>query len=64
MEFKLIKKVTYKGPIKDAPRDYDYWKERSHEERIAAVEFLRQSLYGKTTPRLQRVHRIIKRKQS
>jgi len=62
MEFKLIKKITFKGPLKDAPKDYDYWKNRTHEERIAAVEFLRQSLYGKTPPRLQGVYRIIKRK--
>jgi len=62
MEFKLIKKISYKGPLKDAPKDYDYWKTRTHEERIAAIEFLRQSLYEKSTPRLQRVYRIIKRK--
>ncbi|MDQ3020775.1 MAG: hypothetical protein M3R36_09430 [Bacteroidota bacterium] len=62
MEFRLVKKLTYKGPIKEAPVDYEYWKTRSHEERIAAVEFLRQSLYGKVTPRLQRVYRITKRK--
>lgn len=62
MEFKLLKRITYKGPVKEAPRDYDYWKTRTHEERIAAVEFLRQSLYGKTTPRLQRVYRIFKQK--
>jgi len=64
MEFRLVKKITYKGPVKDAPKDYDYWKTRSHEERIAAVEFLRQSLYGTVKPRLQRVYRIIKRERS
>jgi len=64
MEFRLVKKITYKGPVKDAPEDYDYWKTRSHEERIAAVEFLRQSLYGTVKPRLQRVYRIIKRERS
>ncbi len=62
MEFRLIKKITYKGPLRNVPQDYDYWKTRTHEERIAAVEFLRQSLYGKTTPRLQRVYKITKRK--
>lgn len=62
MKFRLIKKITFKGLIKEAPSDYEYWKTRSHEERIAAVEFLRQSLYGSTTPRLQRVYRITKRK--
>ena len=64
MEFRLVKKITFKGKIKDAPDDYDYWKTRPHEERIAAVEFLRKLHYGETTPRLQRVYRIVKRKRS
>lgn len=64
MEFKLDKKVSYKGSLKNIPSDYEYWKTRSHIERIAAVEFLRISYYGKVTPRLQRVSRIIKRSQS
>ena len=64
MKIRLIKKITYKGPVKDAPEDYDYWKTRSPKERIAAVEFLRESSYGSVKPRLQRVYRITKRKKS
>ncbi|MDZ4713615.1 MAG: hypothetical protein SGI89_15005 [bacterium] len=63
-EYNLEKKITYKGPVKDAPKDYDFWKTQSHENRIAAIEFLRQSTYGKVTPRLQRIYKIIKRQQS
>ncbi len=64
MEFRLIKKITYKGPIKDAPNDYEFWKTKTPEERISAVEFLRETNYDKVKPRLQRVYRITKRKKS
>lgn len=64
MENKIIKKVFFKGLIKDAPSDYSYWITRSHEQRIASVEILRKQFYEKPAPRLQRVYRIIKRKQS
>lgn len=60
----MIKKVFYIGPVKDAPSDYKYWITRSYEERIAAVEILRKQFYGKSTPRLQRVYKIIKLKKS
>ena len=60
---RIIKKLTYKGPVKDAPEDYQYWIKRSTDERISAVEILREQYYGKITPRLQRVYKIIKRKQ-
>ena len=36
---------------------------RSTDERISAVEILREQFYGKTTPRLHRVYKIIKQKQ-
>ncbi|MEO7539479.1 MAG: hypothetical protein ABIV21_05600 [Pyrinomonadaceae bacterium] len=42
-----------------------YWRERTPEERLAAMELLRQSAYGyddSTTPRLQRVLEIVKGK--
>ena len=64
MENKIIKKVFFKGLIKEAPSDYSYWITRSREERIAAIELLRKQSYEKPSPRLQRVYRIIKRKQS
>ena len=59
---RIIKKITYKGPIKDAPDDYQYWIKRTADERISAVEILREQFYDKTTPRLQRVYKFIKRK--
>ena len=58
----IIKKVTFKGPLKDAPDDYQFWSKRSTDERISAVEILREQLYSKITPRLQRVYKIIKQK--
>ncbi len=36
---------------------------RSTDERISAVEIIREQFYGKTTPRLHRVYKIIKQKQ-
>lgn len=64
MGSRMIKVISYKGPIKNAPTDYQFWKSQGHEERIAAVELLRKQFYGKDTPRLQRVYRIIKLKSS
>lgn len=61
-EKRIIKKVTFKGPLKDAPDDYQFWSKRSTDERISAVEILREQLYSKITPRLQRVYKIIKQK--
>lgn len=61
-EKRIIKKVTFKGPVKDAPDDYQFWSKRSTDERISAVEILREQLYSKITPRLQRVYKIIKQK--
>lgn len=43
--------------------DRKYWQSRSPEERLAAIELMRQSAYGyddSTTPRLQRVLEIVK----
>jgi hypothetical protein len=40
-----------------------YWLSKSPEERVAAVETLRQMHYG-NLPRLQRCARVIKRSQS
>jgi hypothetical protein len=64
MEHRIKKIISYKGPIKDAPSDYEFWKTQSHEDRIAAIEILRKQFYNEATPRLQRVYRITKRKRS
>jgi hypothetical protein len=44
--------------------DYQYWQSRSYQERLAALEELRQEYYGQadgSQPRLQRVYTVIKR---
>lgn len=58
----MIKKVVEKRKNSDRQLldDLAYWKSRSHEERISAVELLRRQYYG-GSERLQRVSRVIKR---
>ena len=41
--------------------DLNYWRNKSPEERLSAVEILRRQFYGNTT-RLQRVVRVVKQK--
>lgn len=60
-----MEKVVRKISIRDK-RNYDleYWLTKTPEERISAIEFLRQQFYEMkdgSTPRLQRVVNIIKR---
>ena len=62
----MMEKVVRKISLKDK-RNYDleYWLSKTPEERISAIEFLRQQLYETedgSPPRLQRVAKIIKRK--
>ena len=60
----MIKKVILKGTLnslQSAKEDLAYWLTRPSEERVAAVDFLREQFYG-NTKRLQRVARVIKRK--
>jgi len=59
-----IAKVVRIVAMKDQGNDYQYWKSRSYEERLSALEELRQEYYGQadgSQPRLQRVYTIIKR---
>jgi len=59
----LIKKAVIKKNLKDyssIQEDLAYWRSRSPEERVAAVEFLRRQYYG-STARLQRVARVTQR---
>jgi len=47
--------------------DLDYWLSKTPEERLSAIEFLRQQYFmmiNEPEQRLQRVFRIIKLKQS
>lgn len=62
-----MEKVVRKISLKDK-RNYDleYWLTKTPEERISAIEFLRQQFYETkdgSTPRLQRVAKTIRREQ-
>ncbi len=61
----MIKKTVSKENLKDhrlnsIRKDTAYWKSKTPEERISAVEFLRKQYYG-STARLQRTIKVIKR---
>lgn len=61
-----IEPVVAKYSLKEQPTDFAYWQTKSVEERLAALEMLRQQFYNysdETTPRLQRVYRITQQKQ-
>ena len=62
---KMIRKIVKKCRLSEPDSGKDdlrYWLGKSVEERISAVEILRRQQYG-SSKRLQRVVRIIKRKQ-
>ena len=62
-----MKKVVKIKSLKDktsGKEDLAYWLSKTPEERIAAVEQLRKQYYGNYTQRLQRVIRVIQRKQN
>jgi hypothetical protein len=54
---KFDKTSFYVTSLEDAASDVKYWHSRTPEERLLAVEFLRQMMYGydPATERLQRV---------
>lgn len=60
-----IIKVVNKYKISEEPNDFSFWQTKSHEERIDALEQIRQE-YNEwrypTEQGLQRVYKIIKRK--
>jgi hypothetical protein len=55
-----VKNINDKNLILD---DLNYWLNKSHEERVAAVDYLRRQFHG-SSERLQRVARVIQRSQS
>ena len=61
----MIEKKVRKRPLNDKSATADdlaYWLSRTPEERVAAVEYLRNQFYGhKGRPRFQRVARFVKR---
>ncbi len=60
-----MRKVLRKYSLKNVPPEGAFWKTRTFEERLDAVEFLRmQFYYNETPPRFQRVFTIVKRTSS
>jgi hypothetical protein len=61
-----IEKVVHKYKLGEEPKDRDYWLTKSPEERLEALEFLRQQVYTEDDIKqgLQRVIRIVKRSES
>ena len=59
----LNKNIVRKSNLNDpqsAKEDLLYWLSRPAEERVAAVDYLREQYYG-STERLQRIARVIQR---
>ena len=64
----MIKKIVNKQSLEEYRKysiknDLNYWLNKLPSERIAAVDYLRKQYHGNTI-RLQRIVRVIKRKQS
>lgn len=60
-----MEKVIRKISLKKQPDDYNYWMSKTPQERIEAVEFLREQYLGmknEILPRLSRVLKVIKQK--
>lgn len=60
MNFRLDRKAVKVVKMGEEEPSHVYWRTRSEEERISAIEFLRKQYHG-TESRLQRVYRIIER---
>jgi len=59
-DFRMDKTVFSIRTLSDPPDDREYWAGKTVEERLEALEFLRQVMYGydPVTERLQRVLEI------
>jgi hypothetical protein len=60
----MIKIVT-KTQLQEQQNDFNYWQTQSYQDRLAALEQIRQEYHQwkyHAEPRLQRVYRIIKQK--
>ena len=53
-----VKKVVIKTSLKSQSTDVAYWLSRPPEERVAAVELLRQQAHGNVDQRLQRIFSV------
>ncbi len=65
-DFKVDRTAFTIGSIHDESDEKDYWKSVTAEERIKAIEIMRQIVYGYrgSTPRLQRFFEVAERKAS
>jgi hypothetical protein len=57
--FRMDRTAVRVSRMGEEPRDLTYWLTRTPEERLAAVQFLRNQ-YAEPGARLQRVYRIVK----
>ncbi len=62
-----MEKVLKITSVNEKQTDYTYWKTKSFQERLAAIEFLRQQFIDHQNgfkPGLQRICKVTDRKQS
>jgi hypothetical protein len=62
-----MEKVLKITSVKDKQSDYSYWATKTLQERLAAIEFLRQQFINQkndSQPGLQRICKVTIRKQS
>lgn len=64
MKMRLDKSKIAVFKLGQEPKASVYWLSKTPQERFEALEFYRKQLYDETTPRLQRVLRVIKREKS
>lgn len=60
-----IARVVRKTTLAEQPKDVDYWRTQSYEQRLTALEEIRREYHRwkyNAEPRLQRVYTVIERK--
>lgn len=65
-DFRMDKTAFSVVSLHEADDDVEFWRTKTPQERLRALEFLRQTLYGydHTTARLQRVLTVAKLQRS
>ncbi len=59
-----ISKVVKKYKLHEQPKDFAFWQSKTHEERLNALEQIREEYHSwrhDAEPGFQRVYRIVKR---
>jgi hypothetical protein len=62
-----IARVVRKTTLAEQPKDSDYWRTQSYEQRLTALEEIRRDYHRwkyNAEPRLQRVYTVIERKRA